>query len=90
MNFCLFCCIDLAGEMCQISQMLRDQKNLVQNLMDFSILGKKSILVQTPTVSSTDVEASMVKPTTKGSEDAKKKLLGVLEKVEGAAVSYLL
>lgn len=69
--------------MCQISQMLRDQKNLIQNLVDFSILGKKSnsAMVETPT------EIETTKPSfIKGSEDAKKKLLSVLEKVEGAAV----
>ncbi|XP_021955910.1 exocyst complex component 8 isoform X2 [Folsomia candida] len=71
----------LAGEMCQISQMLRDQKNLIQSLVDFSVLGKKpSTMVETPT----DVESKPIHHL-KGSDEAKKKLLTVLEKVEGAA-----
>lgn len=76
--------LDLAGEMCQISQMLRDQKNLIQSLVDFSVLGKKpSTMVETPT----DVESKPIHHL-KGSDEAKKKLLTVLEKVEGAAVIF--
>jgi hypothetical protein len=68
--------------MCQISQMLRDQKNLIQGLADFSIAGKKSniAIVDTPT----ETEA---KPFKLSDESMKKKMLAVLEKVEGATVN---
>lgn len=77
--------IDLAGEMYQISQMLRDQKNLVQSLLDSSVVAKKPAVQVTETP--TEAEAKpIVKPL--GDEASRKKMLTVLEKVEGAAVSF--
>ncbi|ODM91800.1 Exocyst complex component 8 [Orchesella cincta] len=70
----------LAGEMYQISQMLRDQKTLVQNILDTSIIAKRP----TPQVPITPTEPeAKVKSTTV--DDNRKKLLTLLEKVEGAA-----
>jgi len=88
----LFELADLAGEMYQISQMLRDQKNLVQSLLDTSIVAKKPSSVQvaeTPTESEAKpIVGSNVKVA--GDEGARKKMLSVLEKVEGASVSLQL
>ena len=67
--------------------MLRDQRNLIQNLLDTSILAprKNAATVLTPT----EVETKQ-KP---AEDENRKKLLSVLEKVEGAGVrcaGYLL
>jgi len=67
--------------MYQISQMLRDQKSVIQNILDTSIIAPRRN--QNAMISPTEVEVKV-----KMNEDEeRKKLLGVLEKVEGAGVS---
>lgn len=67
--------------MYQISQMLRDQKSLVQNILDTSIVAKKPA----PQVPITPTEPEAKAKTV--ADESRKKLLTLLEKVEGAAVS---
>ena len=74
----------MAGEMYQISQMIRDQKSLIQNILDTSVIAARKN--HNAPLSPNEVEIKV-----KTNEDeARKKLLGVLEKVEGAGVSDLL
>jgi hypothetical protein len=80
--------VDLAGEMYQISQMLRDQKNLVQSLLDTSIVAKKPAAQVAETPTETDAKPFVtIKVQQQADEASRKKMLGVLEKVEGASVS---
>lgn len=66
--------------MYQISQMLRDQKSLIQNILDTSIIAKRP----TPQVPITPTEPEAKAKST--ADDNRKKLLTLLEKVEGATV----
>jgi len=66
--------------MYQISQMVRDQRSLIQNILDTSVITKKG---QTAVVSPSETEMKIKA----GDDENRKKLLGVLEKVEGAGVS---
>lgn len=72
----------MASEMYQISQMLRDQKGIIQNILDNSIIAPRKN--QNTVISPAEVELKV-----KTSEDEeRKRLLSVLEKVEGAGVSF--
>lgn len=68
--------------MYQISQMLRDQKSLVQNILDTSIIAKRPTPQVPITPTEPEVKAKII------ADDNRKKLLTLLEKVEGAAVRY--
>jgi hypothetical protein len=69
--------------MYQISQMIRDQRSLIQNILETSVIAPRKN--HNAGVIPTDVE---IKGKT-NEDETRKKLLGVLEKVEGAGVSAL-
>jgi len=72
--------------MYQISQILREQRGLVQGLLETSFSSKPEGTVDTPT----EIDLKEKEKAAKQSEEeSRKKLLGVLEKVEGAAVRLL-